>query len=230
MSDDTQLKSLSLRLDGSLADAIYVALRDAICDGTLRPGLRLRELVLAEQFDVSTTPIREAIQRLDHEGLVKMAPRRGAAVTRMEWSQVRDLLEVRELLESAAVRKAAAHAPAELVAHAEQILRDAEAVIDDPGQQAFSRLDVEFHITLNRMSGNDTIRHFDELAQRQIQRARLSFDRRLPQRPKISHRQHVDILDAIKAGDPEGAEQALHRHVQSTGAALMNLFDQRTED
>src|SRR5437763_219976 len=64
----------------SLVDVAYVALRDAITSGTLVPGARLREAALAKHFSVSTTPIREALRRLDREGLVRLAPNRGAVV------------------------------------------------------------------------------------------------------------------------------------------------------
>jgi DNA-binding GntR family transcriptional regulator len=91
----------------SLVDVAYVALRDAITSGTLLPGTRLREAALAQHLSISTTPVREALRRLDREGLVRLSPNRGAVVAAFDLREILDLFEVREVLECRAVRRAA---------------------------------------------------------------------------------------------------------------------------
>ena len=91
----------------SLVDIAYVALRDAITSGALLPGTRLREAALARHFSISTTPVREALRRLDREGLVRLSPNRGAVVAEFDLREILDLFEIREVLECRAVRRAA---------------------------------------------------------------------------------------------------------------------------
>ena len=112
----------------SLVDVAYVALRDAITSGTLLPGARLREAALAKHFAVSTTPIREALRRLDREGLVRLAPNRGAVVTEFNLREILDLFEIRELLECGAARRAANQTSRD-VRHAERLVDVSEGAV-----------------------------------------------------------------------------------------------------
>ena len=82
-----------------LRDVVFYTLRQAILKGELEPGERLMEMQLAEQLGVSRTPIREAIRKLELEGLVLMIPRRGAIVAKITEKDLRDVLEVRSSLE-----------------------------------------------------------------------------------------------------------------------------------
>src|SRR3954447_25119734 len=91
----------------SLVDIAYVAIRDSITSGSLLPGTRLREAALAKHFSISTTPVREALRRLDREGLVRLSPNRGAVVAEFNLREILDLFEIREVLECRAVRRAA---------------------------------------------------------------------------------------------------------------------------
>jgi DNA-binding GntR family transcriptional regulator len=223
---DSELDLLVLRGGESLADSIYESLRDAVCDGVLKPGYRLREVALAQQFNVSSTPIREAIHRLDHEGLAKLEPRRGAVVTRPQLNDIAGLLEVRELLGVAGARKAAARAAAdpEGVALAEAVLAEGDASVEALDQRAFARSDVRFHVAVNRIGGNDQIRKFDEVVQRQIQQARRSLAHFSPDRMAESQQEHWSILRALKVGDPDAAEAAYRHHIRTAGDALLTLY------
>ncbi len=87
-----------------LRDVVFKTLRQAILKGELEPGERLMEIQLAERLGVSRTPIREAIRKLELEGLVLMIPRKGAEVARISENNLRDVLEVRRTLEELAVR------------------------------------------------------------------------------------------------------------------------------
>ena len=86
-----------------LRDVVFKTLRQAILKGELEPGERLMEIQLAERLGVSRTPIREAIRKLELEGLVLMIPRKGAEVARIAENNLRDVLEVRRTLEELAV-------------------------------------------------------------------------------------------------------------------------------
>src|SRR5712692_5191420 len=112
----------------SLVDVAYLALRDAITSGTLVPGARLGEAALAKHFSVSTTPIREALRRLDREGLVRLAPNRGAVVTEFNLREILDLFEIRELLECGAARRAASQLSRD-VRRADSIIAAADSLV-----------------------------------------------------------------------------------------------------
>ena len=91
-----------------LRDVVFNTLRQAILKGELKPGERLMEIALAERLGVSRTPIREAMRKLEQEGLVVMIPRRGAQVANITEKDLNDVLEVRIALENVAIEKACA--------------------------------------------------------------------------------------------------------------------------
>src|SRR5688572_15573220 len=97
----------AMRQRESLADSVYFALRDAIANGVLQAGFRLREAALSKHFGVSSTPVREALRRLEREGLVELSLYRGATVAQFHPERWTDLWDVRVLLAVHAVRRAA---------------------------------------------------------------------------------------------------------------------------
>ena len=94
-----------------LREVVFNTLRQAILKGELKPGERLMEIALAEKLGVSRTPIREAMRKLELEGLVVMVPRRGAQVANITEKDLNDVLEVRITLENMAIEKACANIP-----------------------------------------------------------------------------------------------------------------------
>lgn len=220
----------TLRVGESLSDGIYLSMRDAICQGDVRPEFRLREVALAKHFEVSTTPIREAIRRLEREGLVKLEPRRGAAVAGFAWSEIVGLLEIRGLLGIAAVRKAAlVSLPGDLLDDARRALADAEPAAQNGDRRAFATYDMHFHGAINLMSGNAAICQFDELAHRQLQRAVLAVAEPVPGRLRHSQQEHAQILDAIESGDPDAAEKAERLHLRATLVAMRRAYAPSSE-
>lgn len=104
MSDAFQVNGTDEYLP--LRDVVFNTLRQAILTGEMKPGERLMEIHLANKLGVSRTPIREAIRKLELEGLVVMIPRRGAEVAQITWKNLKDVLEVRRALDVLAVELA----------------------------------------------------------------------------------------------------------------------------
>jgi DNA-binding GntR family transcriptional regulator len=206
-----------------LADAVSDALRDAITDGTFGPGSRLREVALAKHFGVSATPVREALRRLEREGLVAVDPYRGATVATLSAAQLADLYEIHELLECRAVRRAAQAADRDLP-DLEPILAEAETLLTEPDQTSFNRLDLAFHRTLNRSGGNPPLAELIEQLHRRIQGVRIRHAGHLPGRPALSHAQHREILEAVRGGDVDRAEALARRHIRSVRDAVMGVL------
>jgi DNA-binding GntR family transcriptional regulator len=184
------------------------SIREMILDGRLQPGDRLNEAELAEQFDISRAPLREAIQRLVTEGLVARHSHRGAFVRTFEESELTDLYGLRAALELWAVRAIDVHDP--------DVRESLTALLaQNRGAQASgSRSDeiVDVHRELLRLSGNLAIVQAHELAVRKIQLARSRSARRR-ERVGASRAEHEAVLAALVAGDLDAAESALRHHL-----------------
>lgn len=196
-----------------LSAGVYEALRRAIAAGSLPPRFRLRETALASQFGVSTTPVREALRRLEREGLVHISPHRGASVAAFDLTTARSLYDVRELLECAAIRQAAGSRGLD-PRHADGLLEAMKATATHVDQAAFNALDVEFHRALNDLSGNTVLADLAERVHRQIQSVRAHAAIHLAGRPAVSYREHVAILGAVRRHQARNAERLLRVHIQ----------------
>jgi DNA-binding GntR family transcriptional regulator len=218
----TTLPTLGVR--ENLAEVIYRVLREAITDGSLAPGERLREIPLARQFEVSTTPIREALRRLEREGLVEISPRRGAVVQGYDLREIEHLYEAREVVECRAVRRAA-EAPTRDFSRVDALLAEAATVLDDPVQIQFMRLDVELHRALNDIGGNKQIADLAERVHRQIQRVRVRCAVHLQDRPRVSHAEHEALVAAVRARQADRAEELSRAHIRGVRDAVMQALE-----
>lgn len=207
-----------------LVDVVHEALRDAIAGGSLGPGTRLRETALARHYGVSATPVREALRRLERDGLVTVHPHRGAMVATFSPREIANLYEIHEALQSQAVRRAA-EASQHDYRQIDELLAKMERVLDEPDQLAFNRLDLAFHRALNELSGNAPLADLIEQVHRRILSQRIRLAVHLPDRPALSHRQHKEMLAAVRAGDADAAEAWTRAHIRSVCAAVLTALD-----
>ena len=199
----------------SLVDIAYVALRDSITSGALLPGTRLREAALARHFSISTTPVREALRRLDREGLVRLSPNRGAVVAEFDLREILDLFEIREVLECRAVRRAATQ-------HTRDLLR-AEALVAAEAKEdvmrdrvEWNRLEVAFHRAINDLSGNFELAELAERVHRSVQGLCVRCLREPiygPDQLRLMQSHHRAIVHAVAAGDADAAEAHARDHI-----------------
>src|SRR3954447_22159089 len=192
----------------SLVDIAYVAIRDAITSGALLPGTRLREAALARHFSISTTPVREALRRLDREGLVRLSPNRGAVVAEFDLREILDLFEVREVLECRAVRRAASARVRDL-APAEWLMASAARLIDQPDRVEWNRLEVAFHRAINDLSGNFELAEMAERIHRTVQALCVRCMRDPlygPANLRLMQAQRQGMLEAVRDGNAREAE------------------------
>jgi DNA-binding GntR family transcriptional regulator len=213
----------------SLSDAVHQVLRDAITDGTLPPGYRLREVAIARQLSVSATPVREALRRLEREGLVTATSHRGAMVAEVSPEMMANLYELHETLESFAVRRAAMRGPHQLKP-IEHLLARLDSSVELTDQTTFNRLDLQFHRSINELSGNPEIADLAEQTHRRIQAARARLDIHLPDRPRRSQAQHRQILDAIARGDADTAESLSRLHINSIREPVLTMLEEVRKD
>jgi DNA-binding GntR family transcriptional regulator len=217
MSDLPQLAGLATGATRhSLVDIAYDALREAITSGELLPGTRLREAALARHFSISTTPVREALRRLDRDGLVRLSPNRGAIVAEFNLREILDLFEIREVLECRAVRRAAGQRPRDLH-QAETVLAAAAKQVALRNRVEWNRLEVAFHRAINDLSGNFELAELTERIHRTVQGLCVRGMREPifgPETLQLMQAQHQAILTAVRAGNARAAEANARTHIQ----------------
>jgi DNA-binding GntR family transcriptional regulator len=215
----------------SKADQVHAQLKEQIELGELAPGTPLSELSLVERTGASRTPVREALRRLAAEGLVDLAPRLGARVSRVSAQSVRDLFEFRQLLEPAAIRQAtqtAAADPAVRRGFAEMRSGFARLQGRPPSQErsrAFYELADRFDWAVIDATRNEHLRR--TIADLRPHTARLRNLSHLdPRRTDVSLTEHLAILDALLAGDADGAASGTAEHLRgSLETIFRNLVD-----
>lgn len=198
----------------SLVDAIYVTLRDAIIRGDFPAGMRLREIPLATHFDVSTTPVRSALQRLDFEGLVEISPRRGAVVAAVDHRELEDLYELRHLLECHALGAAAKRGGHDLT-EIDGIIEQGAQAVANSDQARFNECDLDFHGQLTALGGNAELQVLAAQTHRRIQAVRTRHAVELPEQLPVSQQEHEAIVDALRDGEAPIAVKLLRRHITS---------------
>lgn len=201
-----------------LADEVYVQLREAILQGELPAGTRLRVQALAEEFDVSRSPVREAVQRLVRVGLVEEQPHRGAVVASILPGGLVALYQVREVLEGLAARLAAHRADDDTFAALRQALDDHEDALDDGSPHAHMDADLRFHRLTREAAANPELSAQMERLQGMVRMAMLRTS--LSEGGGQALEDHRLILDAMLARDPDEAERLARAHVARLTRAL----------
>jgi DNA-binding GntR family transcriptional regulator len=195
------------------AERVYVGLKQAIVDGSIKPGERLREVDLAARYKVSRTPVREALKRLGTEGLVVDVPGRGLAVIKATPEQIMDGYLVREVLEGLAARLAAERAIEMDRTRLTVLLRQIENAIALEDTHRAIGLSNEFDRVLfqaTRSQGLAAMIDAARASQGRLLRMSLQHPGRLAQ----SAAERAEILEAIQRGDPEAAERATREHLR----------------
>ncbi len=203
------------------SERAYQQLRSAIQSGQLPPGTRLREVELAETLGLSRTPVREALSRLESEGMVVNEPNRGMMVTQLDASMVSELYVMREVLEATAAALAARHATDVEISLLRDIVERDLAYADDPQRLALNnRL---FHETLHRCAHNryllKTLRSLHE-SMALLGRTTLS----VPGRARDSYAEHSALVEALEKRDPALAEQISRRHIQQAYKVRLSMW------
>jgi len=206
----------------TLVEGIQASLRSAIINGSLPPGFRLREIPLAAHFGVSTTPVREAIRHLEHEGLVKVYPRRGAEVVAISSVEIEHLYEVRTVLECHAIRKAAESAPQGSVLEPARKLVRTQARSSRQARRRPALVDADFHREMMMLAGNPLIAELVERATRQIEAVQARVHGVVEDGWAHAVEAHGAILAAVEQGDPDRAEDLMRQHLEWAQEAVLD--------
>ena len=197
-----------------LRDVVFNTLRQAILKGELAPGERLMEIQLAERLGVSRTPIREAIRKLELEGLVLMIPRKGAEVAKISEKSLRDVLEVRRSLEELAIELACQRMTEEEVDALEQTQEEFTAAVACGDAMKIAETDETYHDVIYKGTGNDRLVQILNNLREQMYRYRLEYIKDEDKR-QILLLEHDKILKAVKLRRVEEAKEAMREHIDN---------------
>ncbi|WP_419897412.1 GntR family transcriptional regulator [Roseomonas sp. USHLN139] len=198
----------------SIADRAYRRLRDAIVDGSLAGGSRVSERSLALQLGISAQPVREALRRLEAEGMVVTSPRRGTLVAEFGPERLAEMGLVRIALEGAAAALAARRATPTEVAALRQQLREMAPATAARDIAALTAANERFHDLINAIAGNSLVVRSLQAIRAYDHFGRLRALRSSPQEPAVALREHAGIVAAIRRGAPKQAEARMRAHVE----------------
>jgi DNA-binding GntR family transcriptional regulator len=219
---------LSAPLRRSLSDEVVVRLREAILNGKIAPGDRLREKALAESMSVSRGPVREAIQKLEREGLVVVYPNRGAVVARLAREDLEEVYSLRRALERLAIQEAVHKADDAHLAEMTAIVDEMKArSADSITEQEAADLDTRFHQVLVESSGHKRLIRswMDLLPQIHL----LLLSRTVANADFREHlvTSHTDILKAIKDQDEARALILIEDHLKGSYERVRQSYSAR---
>lgn len=206
-----------------LRDVVFNTLRQAILRGELEPGERLMEIALAQKLGVSRTPIREAIRKLELEGLVVMIPRKGAEVACITEKDMRDVLEVRGTLEELAVSLACRNMNEEIINELVMANKVFEAAVVSKDVVRITDADVSFHDVIYKATDNQRLIQIINNLSEQMYRYRLEYVKDARSH-SILISEHADIINKLRSKDDEGAKLVIKQHIYNQEKGIMRMM------
>ncbi|XRQ04225.1 GntR family transcriptional regulator [Actinomadura welshii] len=201
---------------------VVAGIRDAILTGEFVPNQRLIEADLSEQFAASRASVRAALLELANEGLIERVQNRGARVRAVSLAEAVEITEVRMVVEGLCAAKAAERVTGGDIADLRAIGEEMSAAVSSGDVLGYSRLNERLHRRIRDISGQGTAAGV--LERLRAQNVRHQFRLAMhPGRPQVSLPQHLEIIDAVCAGDPEAAERAARAHLRSVIETLAQI-------
>lgn len=194
-----------------LSERVYRTLMELIADGSIPPGAELKEQHLAKQFNVSATPVREALKRLASDGMVEIIPYRGAVVRTLNKREIDEAYACREALEHLAVSEAIAHMEPQNI---QELYGLTEAYRESADPSEICALSQQFDEYIYRMTQNHTLYELLGMLKGTISRDKKYSSANIERRAAI-YEEHRAIVAAIESQDKERARQAVSNHIRN---------------
>ena len=210
----------SLPSDLPLRDVVFYTLRQSILTGELKPGERLMEIHLADKLGVSRTPVREAIRRLELEGLVTMFPRRGAEVAQITEKSMSDVLEVRRTLDALCAELAGDRISQEGLSSLKQACENFERSVATKDAQKIAQADVALHDIILQATGNQRLIQLVNNLSEQMYRYRFEYIKDSSQHETLI-KEHRIIYQSIVDKDKDTAASAAKTHIDNQKKAII---------
>jgi len=206
-----------------IRDEVFTSLRNAILSGHFKPGERLVEKDLAEQLDISRTPIREALRKLELEGLVAYEPRKGVVVVGVSSEDALEIYMIRAVLEGLAARLAAKKRTKAELSKLKKLLYGMEECIQKNKIDKLVTLHANFHNFIAKVSKSPRLYHMIISLHDYIKKF-AEIPCYLPGRLQYGWEEHRDIVDAIDDGDDKKAEYATRNHIMLAKESLLKVI------
>lgn len=206
-----------------LRDVVFNTLRQAILRGELKPGERLMEIQLANKLGVSRTPIREALRKLELEGLVNMVPRKGAEVADITEKSLRDVLEVRKALEELSVQLACEKITEEEIEELKRVAERFKDTLDDQDVTKIAEADVAFHDVIYTATDNQKLILLLNNLREQMYRYRVEYLKKEEAYPQLIA-EHEELIDNISKRNKEEATRIMCEHIDNQVATVINVI------
>lgn len=206
-----------------LRDVVFNTLRQAILRGELKPGERLMEIQLANKLGVSRTPIREAIRKLELEGLVLMIPRKGAEVADITEKSLLDVLEIRRALEELSAQLACDRITKEEI---QELVKEAEGfkrALKSKDVTEIAEADVRFHDVIYLATKNQKLIQLLNNLREQMYRYRVEYLKKEDVYPQLI-REHEEIIEHISKKEKEKATQIVCQHIDNQMDTVMGVI------
>ena len=213
----------------NLKEKVYSVLKNRILSFELKPGQKIQESEIARELGVSRTPIREALNKLEQEGLIKILSNKGYFVSDVTSKEIEELYEVREAMEILALRAAFRNSHHEDWTRLEQILSNSETGenSDKSANQLFKNSH-RFHEEIARISGNQTLQQMLNTICEKIYRLQW-MNIFFIDRGKRSYQEHLEIVKSLKHGKIEEAVAATQRHIRYSREEILHLLKEKKD-
>lgn len=196
------------------SDRVYAAISELILENRFVGGQPLREVAIANELNVSRTPVREALRRLSTEGTVEIIPNRGATLVHFTEEDMADIWSLRALLEPYAAGLAAASADEGNLATLESLYDQMQNSLDRQDLDALTELNNEFHAEIVNAVRSRVLRDALSLVRKKVL-VRRTFGHYTPEQLRRSQQHHRDLIDAIRARNAKWAESTMRAHIEA---------------
>lgn len=203
-----------------LRDVVFNTLRQEILTGRLKPGERLMEIHLANKLGVSRTPIREAIRKLELEGLVIMIPRRGAEVAQITLKSLKDVMEVRCALDVLAIELACERMDAETLANLLAACENFSTAVQTKDTRKMAEADVAFHDIIVHSTGNTRLIQLVNNLSEQMYRYRFEYLKDITSHEMLE-KEHEEMYQSILKKDKVSAAEVVRKHIRNQEEAII---------
>lgn len=225
---DDNVFELKLDKYKPLREIVFESIRGAILSGSLKPGERLMEVQVAEKLGVSRTPIREAIRKLELEGLVVMIPRKGAYVADLSIKDITDALEIRAALEGLAAGLASMRITEEEIEELELTAVEFHKAIEQEDYDLMIQRDIEFHAKIFAATRNEKLVQLTNNLREQVQRFRDIYLRKSNKSKELA-REHYEIAEAIAGRNINRAEELAKKHIINAENYIMKMVEDKQD-
>lgn len=214
-----------------LRQVVLLSLKRAIITGKLKSGDRLMEIHIAEIMGVSRTPVREAIQILEQEGLVVMKPRHGVYVQGISEKALTDVLEVRRALEGLSLSRASRRIKDEELDELLDVINELEKIVNKKvvDVEQVADLDVQFHNIILQSTQNDSLIDIMTDLSDTLYRYRLEYLKDSDNYKELIN-EHKQIYDYLHERDEDNAVAAIQRHIDKQATAILNMIKSGMSD